>query len=95
MEDPTDFYEPIISSLGPTSHVNLLLDVKVIGSKLFDRLPVYKRPPTLQVGGTRSFAPSLRKLLEVSTHPIITIVHIQYQITGRRAITSNAGPEIG
>jgi hypothetical protein len=28
MEAPTDLYEPTISSLGPTSHVNLLLDVK-------------------------------------------------------------------
>jgi hypothetical protein len=32
MEAPTDLYEPTISSLGPTDHVNLLLDVKVINS---------------------------------------------------------------
>jgi hypothetical protein len=32
MEAPIDLYEPTISSLGPTGHVNLLLDVKVISS---------------------------------------------------------------
>jgi hypothetical protein len=32
MEAPTDLYELTISSLGLTSHVNLLLDVKVISS---------------------------------------------------------------
>jgi hypothetical protein len=32
MEAPTDFYESIISSLVPTGHVNLPLDVKVINS---------------------------------------------------------------
>jgi hypothetical protein len=35
MEAPTDLYEPIISSLSPTGHVNLLLDVKVISSRSF------------------------------------------------------------
>jgi hypothetical protein len=30
LKAPTDLYEPTISSLGPTGHVNLLLDVKVI-----------------------------------------------------------------
>jgi hypothetical protein len=29
-EAPTDLYEPTFSSLGPTGHVNLLLDVKII-----------------------------------------------------------------
>jgi hypothetical protein len=29
MEALTDLYEPTVSSLGPTSHVNLLLNVKV------------------------------------------------------------------
>jgi hypothetical protein len=29
MEAPTNLYEMTFSSLGPTSHVNLLLDVKV------------------------------------------------------------------
>jgi hypothetical protein len=29
MEAPTDLYEPTFSSLGPTGHVNLLLNVKV------------------------------------------------------------------
>jgi hypothetical protein len=32
MEAPTDHSEPTISHLGPTSHVNLLLNVKVISS---------------------------------------------------------------
>jgi hypothetical protein len=30
MEAPTDLYELTISSLGPTGHVNLLMNVKVI-----------------------------------------------------------------
>jgi hypothetical protein len=30
MEDPTDLYEPTFSCLGPTGHVNLRLDVKVV-----------------------------------------------------------------
>jgi hypothetical protein len=32
MEVPIDLYKSTISSLGPTGHVNLLLDVKVISS---------------------------------------------------------------
>jgi hypothetical protein len=32
MEAPTDLDEPTFSSLGPSGHVNLLLDVKVISS---------------------------------------------------------------
>jgi hypothetical protein len=32
MEGSTDLYELTFSSLGSTSHVNLLLDVKVISS---------------------------------------------------------------
>jgi hypothetical protein len=32
MEAPIDLYEPTISSLGLTVHVNLLLNVKVISS---------------------------------------------------------------
>jgi hypothetical protein len=36
---------------------------------------VYKRPPTLQAGGTRSFLPSPRELLELSAHPIVTSNH--------------------
>jgi hypothetical protein len=30
IEAPTDLKEPTFSSLGPTAHANLLLDVKVI-----------------------------------------------------------------
>jgi hypothetical protein len=43
----------------------------------------------------RSFPPSPRELLELSTHPIITFVHLQYQTAGRRTITSEEGPEPG
>jgi hypothetical protein len=32
MEAPPDLYELTISSLGPTGHANLLIDVKVISS---------------------------------------------------------------
>jgi hypothetical protein len=32
MEAPTDLYESTFSSLGPTGHVNVLLDIKVISS---------------------------------------------------------------
>jgi hypothetical protein len=55
---------------------------------------VYKRPPTLQAGGMRSFSPSPCGLLELSAHPIETSVHLQYQTTGCRAITSEEGPEL-
>jgi hypothetical protein len=56
---------------------------------------VYKRPHTLQAGGTRSFPPSPRELLELSAYPIVTSVHLQYQTDGRRAITSEEGPKPG
>jgi hypothetical protein len=52
-------------------------------------------PPTLRAGGTRRFPPSHSELLELSAHPIVTNVHIQYQTAGRRAITSEEGPEPG
>jgi hypothetical protein len=39
------------------------------------------------------FPLSPRELLELSAHPIITTVHLQYQITGCRAITFKEGPE--
>jgi hypothetical protein len=42
-----DHYEPTIPSLGLTGHVNPFQDVKIISLQLSDRLPVYKRPPTL------------------------------------------------
>jgi hypothetical protein len=41
------------------------------------------------------FPPSPRELLELSTEPIVTPVHLQYQATGHRAITSKEGPELG
>jgi hypothetical protein len=52
-------------------------------------------PPTIQVGGTISFPLSQHELLELSAHPIVTSVHLQYQIAGRRAISSKEGPELG
>jgi hypothetical protein len=42
-----------------------------------------------------NFPLSPRELLELSTHPIVTHVHLQYQAVGRRAITSKEGPELG
>jgi hypothetical protein len=56
---------------------------------------VYKKPPILQAGGTRSLSPLPCELLELSTHPIVTYVHLQYQITGHMAITYKEGPEPG
>jgi hypothetical protein len=56
-------------------------------------------PPTLQAGGTTTtqehFPLSLSKLLEHFAHPIVTIVHLQYQTTGHRVVTSEEGPELG
>jgi hypothetical protein len=50
----------------------------------------------LQARSTRSIFPvSPRKLLELSAHPFVTPVHLQYQTTGRRAITSEEGPKPG
>jgi hypothetical protein len=96
MEAPTDLYELTFSSLGPTGHVNLLQNIKVASLELSDRCTVYKRPPTLQAGGTmRSFPPSLRELLKLFAHSIVTTVHLQYQTAGRRAITSKEAPEQG
>jgi hypothetical protein len=52
---------------------------------------VYKRPPILQAGGTISFLLSPRELLELSAHPIVTSIHLQYQTTGCSAITFEEG----
>jgi hypothetical protein len=41
----------------------------------------------------RSFPPSPRELFELSTHPIVNFVHLQYQTAGCRAITSKEGLE--
>jgi hypothetical protein len=56
---------------------------------------VNKRPTTLQAGYEIYFSLSPRELLELSAYPFITPVHLQYQITGRSAITSDVGPEPG
>jgi hypothetical protein len=56
---------------------------------------VYKRPPTLQPGGMRSFPPSPCELLELSAHPIVTSIYLQYQTIERMAITSKEGHESG
>jgi hypothetical protein len=39
----------------------------------------------------RSFPPSPLELLDLSTHPIVTSIHLQYQTTVHRAITSKEG----
>jgi hypothetical protein len=44
LEAPTDLYKLTISMLGPTGHVNLFLDVKIISLKLSDHLLIYKSP---------------------------------------------------
>jgi hypothetical protein len=41
------------------------------------------------------FLPSPCELLEHSAHPFVTPVHLQSQIAGHRAITSEKGPEPG
>jgi hypothetical protein len=74
---------------GATGHV------KVVSSLLSSHCMAYKRPSSLEIGRTRSFPPSLRELLEVSAHPIVSTIHLQYQTAGRRAITSKEGPEPG
>jgi hypothetical protein len=43
----------------------------------------------------RSFLPSPRELLELSAHRIVTSIHLQYQTTGRKAITSKDRLEPG
>jgi hypothetical protein len=52
-------------------------------------------PPTLQAGARDPFLPSPHELLKLSTHPFVTLVHLQYQITGRMAITFKEGAEPG
>jgi hypothetical protein len=56
---------------------------------------IYKRLPTLQAAGTRSFPRSPRELLKLSAHSIVTFVHLQYETTGHMAITSKEGPKPG
>jgi hypothetical protein len=53
------------SGLGPTGHVNLLLDVVC---SYLSAATVYKRPSTLRARGMRSFPPSPRELLDFSAH---------------------------
>jgi hypothetical protein len=77
MEAPTNLYEPAISSLGPTSHVNLLLDVKEL-VQIYPTAFQSIKGPYHSGRGMRSFSPSLHKLLELSVHPIVTTVHLEY-----------------
>jgi hypothetical protein len=56
---------------------------------------VYKRPPTIQTGGTRSFPPLPHELIELSVHPVVISFHLQYKTTGHRAITFKEGFESG
>jgi hypothetical protein len=95
MEAPTDPYKPTVSCLGPTGHVNLLLDEKVISSYLSDRLPIYKSPLPFRQG-IRDHSPlHFVNFLSSLLTPIVTIVHLQYETTGRRAITSKEGAKPG
>jgi hypothetical protein len=41
------------------------------------------------------FPTSPCELLELYAHSFVTPVHLQYQTTGRRAITSKEGPKLG
>jgi hypothetical protein len=49
---------------------------------------MYKRSPTLQAAVRDHFPLSPHEFFELSTHPIITTVHLEYQTTECRAITS-------
>jgi hypothetical protein len=86
-------------SLGPHWPCNLLLNVIVTSSKLSNHLTVYIRSPTLQVEMTqthKNISPfHLVNILSALLTPIVTTVHLKYQTTGRRAITSKEGPEPG
>jgi hypothetical protein len=54
---------------------------------------MYKRSPTLQATVRDHFSLSPHEFFELSTHPIITTVHLEYQTTERRAINSKEGFE--
>ncbi len=82
---------------GPTSHVNPFVDIFVIDNSwyLSNRFPAIKGPLPFRQGVRDPFPPSPHELLELSAHPFVTPVHLQYQTAGRRAITSKEGPEPG
>jgi hypothetical protein len=52
-----------------------------------------KGPLPFWQGARDPFAPSPRELLELSAHPFVTPIHLQYQTVGRRVIISKEGPE--
>jgi hypothetical protein len=49
---------------------------------------VYKSPLPFKQGVPDPFPPSPRELPELSAHPFVTPVHLQYQAAGCMAITS-------
>jgi hypothetical protein len=79
-------WAPLVMQLNP--------DSKVAEPWLADPQAVYKRPPYPSGKGYEmQFPLSPRELLELSAHPFVTPVHLQYQTTGRRAITSEEWPK--
>jgi hypothetical protein len=56
---------------------------------------VYKRRLPFRQGVRDPFPPSPRELLELSGHPFVTHVHLQYLTARRRAITSKKEPKPG
>jgi hypothetical protein len=49
----------------------------------------------LRKGVRDPIPPSPCKLVELSAHPFVTPLHLQYQAIRRRAIISKEGPELG
>jgi hypothetical protein len=54
-----------------------------------------KGPLPFKQGIRDPFPSSPHELLELSAHPFVTLVQLQYQTDGRRAITSKKGAELG
>jgi hypothetical protein len=45
--------------------------------------------------GEEFIPPLLHELLELSAHPVVTTIHLQYQTAGCRSITSKEGSKSG
>jgi hypothetical protein len=95
MEAPTDLYELTISGQDPTCHVNLIIDAKVISHSYPTASRSIKGPLPFRKEVRDHFPLSPCELLEFSSHPIVTTVHLQYQTVGCRPITSMEGPQSG
>jgi hypothetical protein len=89
MEAPTDLYELTFSCLGPTGNVDPLLDVKVISSLLSSHCNgLYPSDRGYEI-----ISPFTTRTSRALCSPIVTSVHLQYKIAGRRAIASEEGPK--